>query len=47
MSKETKYHSEAHKKNSEGVKNYIAKAKKSKIDWQKESERLKENSKDH
>ncbi len=47
MRKEQKYHSEAHKKNSEGVLKYIAESKKSKIDWTKELERLKTNSKDY
>lgn len=41
------YFTEAHKKNSETAMEYIAKSKTSKIDWDKELVRLKENSKDH
>lgn len=44
---ERKYFSEAHKKNSEGVRAYIAKFKSMEIDWEKELERQKRNSQDH
>ena len=40
-----KYLNETHKKTSEAAMAYIAKSKKSKIDWTKELERMKKNSK--
>lgn len=47
MEKKTKYLNEEHKKKSEAAMKYIAKGKKLEIDWQKELERMKKNSKDN
>lgn len=44
---EPTYLTEAHKKNSEAVMKEISESKKLEIDWEKESERQKWNSKNH
>lgn len=47
MSNKPKYLTPAHQKNSEAAMKYIAESKKRMIDWEKELERQKHNSKDH